>query len=79
MAGSGLGWVSAGPGNMKQTYSWLRKAGKGEFSAKPNFGFHHIYHNGSVEAWHCTLWEHPQTTRQAKLWGSKNLPGSTHA
>jgi hypothetical protein len=60
--------------HVKRTYSWLRSAGRGEFGAKPNFGFHHVYHNESVDAWHCVLWDHPQTTCQARLRGSNSLP-----
>lgn len=59
--------------HVKETYGWLRRAGKGEFSIKPRFGFRHIHRNGSIEAWHCTLWESPRTSRQTKLWGSKSL------
>lgn len=58
---------------VKETYGWLRRVGEGEFGVRRGFVFQHVFHNRSVEAWHCTLWEHPSTSRQAKLWGSKSL------
>ena len=72
----------------KQTYSMLRR-GIGEFriawniypranidtnySQNNTISFKAKYHNQSVEAWHCTLWEPPDTSRQVRLFGGKSL------
>lgn len=72
----------------KQTYGMLRR-GIGEFRiawriypranwdagySQNNFISHKTkYHNQAVEAWHCTLWDHPATSRQVKLCGGRSL------
>lgn len=77
------GWTK-----VKQTYGMLRR-GTGEFRTTWNIyprankdanynqnntiSFKTKYHNQSVEAWYCTLWDCPATSRQTKLFGGKSL------
>jgi hypothetical protein len=43
------------------------------YSQNNTISFKTKYHNQSIEAWHCTLWEPPATSRQVKLFGGKSL------